>query len=97
MADAHEPLTPDEMEIRCPRLGGPVTFGYCRVENMHKPCFRAIACWAARFDVEGYFRTILTDAEFCECFSKPPTPKMTSLVELIEKAKKLTEKHHQES
>lgn len=97
MTDEHEPATPDEMEIRCPRLGGPVTFGYCRVENVGKPCFRSITCWSGRFDVEGFFRQFLSDAEYNECFCKPPTPKMTSLVELIERAKKVSAKKHEES
>jgi len=97
MTDSNEPTTLDEMPIRCPRLGGPVTFGYCRVESMRRPCFRTIVCWAGRFDVEEYFRKSLTEDEYNDCFCKPPTPKMTSLMELIENAKKLSEKKSEES
>ncbi len=81
----------EEMPIRCPRLGGPVTFGYCKIESMGRPCFKALDCWFSHFDVEGHFREILSEEEFQECFSGPPTPKVVSLIELIEKARKNTE------
>ncbi len=81
----------EEKEIRCPRLGGPATFSYCRIENVGKPCSRAILCWAEHFDAEDFFRKALTDDEFRECFCRPPTPKIITIMELIEKAKKLTQ------
>ena len=81
----------EEMPIRCPRLGGPVTFAYCKIESMGRPCSRALNCWFAHFDVEAFFRQILSEEEFRECFSMPPTPKTVSLIELIEKARKAAE------
>ena len=81
----------EEMPIRCPRLGGPVTFGYCKIESMGRPCSRALNCWSAHFDVEGFFRQSLSEEELQECFCRTPTPKMASLIELIEKARKAAE------
>jgi len=81
----------EEKQIRCPRLGGPVTFGYCRIEDLGRPCFRAIGCWAAIFDVEGFFRESMSDQDFNECFSKRPHSKVDTLIELIERARKLTQ------
>jgi hypothetical protein len=81
----------EEREIRCPRLGGPVTFGYCRVENVGRPCPRTIVCWQIHFDAESLFREIMTPEEFAETFLRAPRPKMATLIELIERAKKLAE------
>ena len=81
----------EEMPIRCPRLGGPVTFGYCKIESMGRPCSKALDCWFAHFDVEAFFREVLSEEEFRECFARAPTPKMVTLIELIENARKAAE------
>ncbi len=39
---------------RCPQLGGPVTFGYCRQMNDALPCSRIVRCWGEILDVEGF-------------------------------------------
>ena len=77
----------EEMPIRCPKLGNPVTFGYCKIENVGRPCSRALNCWYSYFDVEALFRELLSEEEFNECFFKQPTPKVLTLIELIEKAR----------
>lgn len=81
----------EEKEIRCPRLGGPVTFWYCRREHLGKPCHKALDCWAAYFDVESFFRDQLTPEEFLERFHTPPQTKIVTLLDLIEKARKVAE------
>ena len=81
----------DSFQIRCPRLGQQIHFSYCRQENMGLPCFRALDCWYLHFDVVAYFRHELTASEWEDTFEKPPTPKMLSLAELIEKARKQAE------
>lgn len=78
----------DEHEMRCPRLGGPVTFQYCRVENNPYPCSRALACWSCRFDVESLFRSAFSEEVFEKIFMSVPKPKVVTLMELIEKAKR---------
>lgn len=82
----------EEKQIRCPKLGGPVFFEYCRVERQTLPCQRALVCWSASFDVEKFFRETLAPEEFEECFLQPPRPKVVTLVELIERATKLCKK-----
>ena len=78
----------DEFEIRCPRLGHPICFSYCRSENRGLPCFKALDCWFEHFQVEAFFQGELTPEEWERIFSGPPKSKMLSLVELIEEAKK---------
>ncbi|MBI4966463.1 MAG: hypothetical protein HY913_24495 [Desulfomonile tiedjei] len=81
----------EETEIRCPRLGGPVTFGYCRIERQQRPCQRAIKCWSGHFDVAAFFRERLTPDEFDACFLEQPLSKVVTLIELIEQARKTLE------
>ena len=85
------PLTPpdDDFHIRCPRLGHQINFAYCRVENNGLPCFKSLDCWYSRFQVEAYFRQRLTEAQWARAFSGPTKPKVLSLLELIEQAKKV--------
>lgn len=79
----------DDMQRRCPRLGGPVSFGYCRVDGEHQsPCFKVLDCWWERFDVVGYFQQRLPAAAF-EKLKSPSVPnKVASLVDLIQQAQK---------
>jgi hypothetical protein len=78
----------DHLEIRCPRLGGEVTFSYCQREGGDLPCQRAIICWQLHFPVEAYLKQRLTRAQWdCWC-NKEPKDKMATLLELIEAAKK---------
>ena len=76
------------LELRCPKLGGEVTFAYCLVEGGDLPCSRTIACWQRYFPVEAHLRAKLTQEQWDQCFGKAPKEKMVSLVELIEAAKK---------
>jgi len=68
-----------------------VTFGYCLKEHIGRPCHKALDCWTAYFDVESFFRDLLTPEEFIERFLNPPQPKMVTLLDLIEKARKIAE------
>ncbi|MBW1981071.1 MAG: hypothetical protein JRJ12_07600 [Deltaproteobacteria bacterium] len=81
----------DHLEIRCPKLGHQVNFGYCRQENNTLPCARAILCWQPYFPVALYLREKLTRAEWDRCFNQQPKEKIVSLLELIEAAKKRRE------
>ena len=82
--------TKEDMKIRCPKLGHEVTFGYCRRENLGLPCSRSLICWGAYFDVEAFFRKELSQEEWNKVFETPQKPKMLSLLELIQRAKKKT-------
>jgi hypothetical protein len=78
----------DSFQIRCPRLGQQIHFSYCRQENTGLPCFKTLDCWYIYFHVVEYLKKELSAAEWEESFDKPPTPKIISLAELIEKAQK---------
>ena len=80
-------VTYDHLEIRCPRLGGQVTFAYCRREGGALPCQRSIICWQSRFPVAAFLKSVLTEADWETWVNQCPKEKMTSLLELIEAAK----------
>jgi hypothetical protein len=86
MNDLENPF--EEIEIRCPRLGGPVTFGYCVIEAIDRPCARSITCWSDHFEVESFLRKKLGDETFQLTFNTPQKTKLDSILELIERAKK---------
>jgi hypothetical protein len=77
----------EETMIRCPRLGHQITFSYCRAERGELPCFKTLDCWFEHFDVEGYFRGRLTEAQWEKAFSRSGQNKLMSLLDLIEQAK----------
>ena len=76
------------VQIRCPRLGHEIYFDYCRRENMGRPCFKVVDCWYPYFKVEEFLKQELTSQEWADLFENPGKPKMVSLAEMIEQAKK---------
>jgi hypothetical protein len=82
----------ENMEIRCPKLGGEVTFAYCLKEAGELPCARIIHCWQPYFPVEDFIRKRLTTEDWQRCFNQKPKEKISTLLELIEAAKKQTVK-----
>jgi hypothetical protein len=78
---------PDEVQVRCPRLGHQVYFGYCRAENMGSPCFKTLDCWHSTFDVVGYFKKHLSEEAFAAAFLNQGRPKIQTLMDLIQQAK----------
>ncbi|MCL5122901.1 MAG: hypothetical protein M1511_00080 [Deltaproteobacteria bacterium] len=87
----------EEQEIRCPKLGGPVTFSYCCVEARNLPCSRAIRCWCDRFDVESFFMDKLGEDKFRLAFEKPQQSKLENILELIDRAKKIVSEDSEQS
>jgi len=84
-------------EIRCPRLGGPVAFRYCERSGPEgKPCFKIADCWWQHFDVIGYLRKRLTTEELRQVLVQRPRPKVTSLVEMIARARQNLSADHNE-
>lgn len=79
----------ENLERRCPKLGSPVSFKYCRaiMEN-ELPCNKVFDCWWEIFDVEKYLKELLTVDEFEALTKSQPKPKILSIVEMIEEAKK---------
>ena len=84
MADSGE-----QLERRCPRLGSRVSFQYCQeCSDGDLPCFKVIDCWWEIFDVVAFFQQKLSEDEFNRLVQIKPKPKVTSLVELIDQARK---------
>jgi len=81
-------MEPERLERRCPRLGGDVAFGYCKVcGEGKKPCFKVFDCWWERFDVVAHMQACLSPQTF-EALSASRTPpdKVANLVDIIRQA-----------
>ncbi len=78
----------DDHRIRCPRLGHMIAFSYCYTENSGLPCFKTLDCWFQHFEVRDWLEERLSADQLRQVFEKPPKPKMLSLVELIDQARK---------
>jgi hypothetical protein len=76
----------DEYTARCPMLGHLVPFTYCREPGAPLPCRKIMDCWHERFDIVAYLNEICTLEEI-EAITAPPKPKVSQLMELIQKAK----------
>ncbi len=81
----------DDLGIRCPRLGHQINFSYCRSENNGLPCFKTLDCWYQHFDVHIYLKNKLSEQDFDKIFLTQGKPKVFSLLDLIEQAKKKKE------
>lgn len=79
---------PEELEIRCPRLGGTVPFRYCMAPAEPTVCFKILDCWWEVFDVTSYLKTHLPEEDFCRLVENRNRPnRMESILELVEKFK----------
>ncbi|MEE8398562.1 MAG: hypothetical protein V3S89_06125 [Desulfobacterales bacterium] len=79
----------DHLERRCPRLGGPVTFRYCRDSGEEAlPCWKVFDCWWEYFDIVTYLKENLSDDRFAALRNAESTPKITSIIDQIHQAKK---------
>ena len=75
----------ERLERRCPRLGGDVAFGYCKVcGEGQTPCFKVFDCWWERFDVVDHMKACLSAQAFYDLSKhRAPPEKVASLVDLI--------------
>ena len=80
----------DGKMIRCPRIGGDVNFKLCRSENNMLPCRWVVGCWQMHMDVNTFLEDHFSKKELDKIFVNPK-PKIESLVEIIEQAKKRNE------
>ena len=78
----------DEREIRCPRLGHPVSFRYCRTQEGNRLCPRILTCWWEQFDVQGFLREHVGEEEFQALVTPAPAQsKLASILDIVERAK----------
>lgn len=78
----------DKRTRRCPRLGHPVSFEYCRRQADESLCPRILDCWWEAFDVEAHLREQGYGAQVDGLRERVAPPKVATLVDLIEKAKR---------
>ena len=79
----------DNLVRRCPKLGNEVKFQYCKnIADNNDICPIILNCWWEIFDVEKYLNEILTEEKLQKIKNFQQKPKMTSLIEMIEKAKR---------
>ncbi len=82
----------DKKKLRCPKLGGEIPFFYCRTVQDGMPCERILGCWEPFFDIGSYLKEHYTPDEIERFLHPTPKDKMSTLLEIIEKAKKKREK-----
>ncbi len=88
----HPVIPPDDrFKIRCRKLGHQVAFSYCRVENQGLPCAKTLDCWHIHFPVASHLKKELTPDQWHRAFVSPGRPKMMTLLDLIEQAKRAKE------
>ncbi len=75
----------DRLEIRCPLLGHPLQFSYCRIANLGEPCRKILDCWFERFPVEEFIKQNYSEQVF-EKIIAMPKPKMLSILEIVQRA-----------
>lgn len=79
----------DQLERRCPRLGGPVSFAYCRAAGENgKSCFKVFDCWWEYFDVVAFMRQSLSAGDFEQLIRTRAPDKTANLVEIINQARR---------
>jgi len=81
----------DDFLIRCPMLGGEVPFRYCRTLNEELPCRKIIICWEFRIEIGKFLSEHYSLDQIEKALSPPTKTRIETIVELIEKAKKIKE------
>ncbi len=76
----------DEIEIYCRRLGHYLSFKYCRTVNNGMPCFKINDCTFEKIPINEFLEKHYTEEELITAL-KPPDNKITSLIDLINKAR----------
>lgn len=77
----------DKIEVRCPQLGGEVTFGYCRRLNQGMPCGRALLCYQLKFPVDQYFNLVLEEETFRKIFLDNSESRMDKILRTFSEAR----------
>ena len=81
----------DTLIIRCPQLGGEVPFKYCRTVNEDLPCRRIIICWEFKIEIPKFLGEHYMIDQIQRALAPPPKTRIETILELIEKAKKIKE------
>jgi len=82
----------DTFVIRCPQLGGEVPFHYCRTVNEELPCQKIIICWEFRIEIGKFLNENFSLDQIQRALAPPNQTRIETILELIEKAKRIKEK-----
>lgn len=78
----------DERDMwRCPQLGGPVTFEYCRRMNDKLPCYNLFRCWGEKIDLQTWLTENFTQEEIQQAMAKPANMRIQSIFDVIQSVK----------
>ncbi len=73
---------------RCPILGGPVHFGYCKTGGEQQlPCRKIIDCWWETFDIEKYLKDTMKEEDLAKLIDPKPPNKIANILKAAEKSK----------
>jgi hypothetical protein len=81
----------DELVIYCSILGGEVPFRYCRTLNENLPCRKIIICWEFRVEIGKFLSENYSPDQIHQALVPPTQTRLETILELIEKAKKIKE------
>ncbi|MDD5711498.1 MAG: hypothetical protein PHY31_01935 [Smithellaceae bacterium] len=81
-----------KMITRCPKLGHELEFSYCLKEEGDLPCPRIVKCWQDYLPIEEYLKEFFSPEDWERFQKREPKDKMTTLLELIDLAKKRKDK-----
>ena len=56
--------------------------------ELEQPCIKVVDCWWETFDVVRYLEDHLTEEQLARVMKARPKPKVASLVEMVEQARK---------
>lgn len=76
-----------EERWRCPMLGGPVHFGYCRKLNEGLPCARILECWLQKLPLVEFLKTNYSVEEIQRVFSAKKKGRIERMVETVEETR----------
>ncbi|MBF0223995.1 MAG: hypothetical protein HQK76_00945 [Desulfobacterales bacterium] len=79
----------DNKERQCPRLGGIVSFSYCRScgDTSLNFCFKILDCWWEYFDVAEYIKEFYSEKILEKLCTSKPKPKVFSIIEIVNQVK----------
>lgn len=82
----------DTLIIYCPQLGGEIPFRYCRTINEDLPCRKIMVCWEFRIEISKFLGKHYSVDQIQRALAPSTKTRLDTILELIEKAKKVKEK-----
>ena len=79
----------DSLMIYCPQLGGEIPFRYCRTVNEDLPCRKVVVCWEFRIEISKFLGEHYSIDQIEHMLAPPTKTRLETILELIEKAKKI--------